>query len=255
MTQHTYDRILAGTITAILVALLLIWLFIAGVRIDREALAEASVPELTEPEEEYFIEPEPLIQEEKGEEDAPEIKNQQEAPTEQGEPEKVEKPEQESEKTIVPGPNPKPAPQREQPVTQKQPSPVQTTPPPKTDKQESKVKSTMANQFSGKNGKPDGKTGGFGTGGTGSASVAGKSKGRKMESCPHPSVALKTKVIITVNVQIAENGTVVSAKGSGSAEKYLITACENAAMKSRWTAKPGAGTVAGTITFTITPKL
>lgn len=253
MTHNTYDRLIAATITTILVALILIWLFISSVRWDREALAQASVPEI-EPEEEFFIEPEPLIQD-KGEEDAPDLKNQEEAPTEQGEPEKVETPQQESQKVVVPGTNEKPAPQREQPVTQKQPSPVKTTPPPKTDKKESKVSSTVANAFSGKNGKPDGKAGGFGTGGTGTASVNGTSKGRKMESCPKPSVALKSKVTITVNVQIDESGHVVSAKAGGSAEQYLRTACEQAARKSKWTAKPGAGTVAGTITFTITPKL
>ncbi len=249
MKTENYHRTLAAVITMIVVALLLILLFTGSMSWDRRALAEASIPEI-ESDEEYFIEPE-IIQD-KGEEDAPEIEDQTEAPTEQGEPEKAET---ESEKVVVPGKNPEPAPQREKPVTQKQPSPVKATEPPKSDKPASKVTSSMAGAFSGKNGKPDGKAGGFGTGGTGTASVKGTSRGREMLSCPRPSVALKNKVTIVVNVQVNEAGQVVSAKASGSAEKYLRDACVAAARQSRWTPKPGVGTVAGTITFTITPKL
>lgn len=244
---------MAGMATAVVVALLLLWLFCGSIRWDRAALAQASTPEtatIIPEEEEFFIEPEPTI-EDKGEEDAPELP-QQEAPTEQGEPEPAP---ENNERVVVKGDNPKPAPIREKPVTQKQESPVKATTPPKSDKPEQKVTSKLATGFSGKNGKPDGKAGGFGTGGTGTASVHGQSRGRQMMSCPHPSVALKNKVVIVVNVSVREDGTVASAKASGSAEQYLRQACEQAAMKSKWTPKPGAGTVQGTITFTIIPKL
>lgn len=245
---------MAAIATAAIVALLMLWLFCGSIRWDRAALAQASVPEIIEmipEEEEFFIEPEPTI-EDKGEEDAPEMENVQEAPTEQGEPEPAPV---DNDRVVVKGDNPKPAPIREKPVVQKQESPVKATTPPKSDKPEQKVTSKGATGFSGKNGKPDGKAGGFGTGGAGTASVKGTSRGRQMLDCPRPSVSLKNTVTIVVNVSVREDGTVASAKATGSAEQYLRQACEQAALKSKWTPKPGVGTVQGTITFTIIPKL
>lgn len=250
MKQEQFDRVVAGLATVIILALIFLWLFLGSLRWDSLALTHTAQANQPPEEEEFFIEPE--ILEDKGEEDAPEIADQQEAPAEQGEPEKAET---ESDKTIVRGENPNPAPQREKPVVQKQPSPVKAVEPPKTDKKESKVSSKMAKGFSGKNGKAGGKAGGFGTGGTGTASVKGVSRGRQMLSCPKPSVALKNKVTITVTISVREDGTVASAKASGGAERYLLKACEDAARKSKWTPKVGAGTVSGTITFTITPKV
>lgn len=243
---------MAGIGTAAVVALILILLFLGSVTRDRAALAEASIAEPME--DEVFIEPveEPELLEEKGEEDAPNLPEMEEAPSEQGEPEPAPV---DNERRIVNGENTKPAPQVEKPITQKHPSPVKATEPPKSNKPDQKVTSKVAKGFSGRNGKPDGKAGGFGTGGKGTASVRGNSRGRSMLSCPRPSVALKQQVTIVVSVQVSEDGRVVKASASGGAAQYLRDACVQAARQSRWTPKPGAGTVAGTITFTIIPKV
>lgn len=252
MKQQQNDRLVAGIITALLTALILVGLFVGGMTFDRQTLAESSTPEI-QPDEEYFIEPLPIV-EDPGE---PDIDNsaeqQEEAPTEQGEPEPAPV---ENNKVVVNGENTKQPPvQRPMPVTQTKESPVKVVPPKKTDKPDSKVTSKVANAFSGKNGAVGGKPGGTGTGGTGTASVSGSSRGRSMLGCPKPDVAIKQRVVISVNVTINEAGNVVSAHATGGAAQYLRTACEQAARHARWTPMKGAGTVAGVITFTITPKM
>ena len=251
MKNEKFDRLIAGVLTAIVTLLLLVLLFVGGVGMDRSQLAASSIPEPTS-DEEFFIETEPLV-EDAGEPDVAETEETEPAPTEQGEPEPAET---DNDKVVVQGENPKPAPQREKPIVQSKPSPVKATEPTKQpDKKESKATSKVASGFSGKNGKPSCVAGGFGTGGKGTTSVRGTSRGRSMLSCPHPSVTLKNKVVITVSVQVTEQGTVTSAKASGAADSRLLRACEQAARQSKWTPKVGAGTVAGSIVFTITPKL
>lgn len=251
MKNEKSDRLIAGVITAVVVLLLLLMLFLVSIGPERNALAEASIPEPAQ-DEEIFIEPMEMVPDVGDPEETDVNEELQEAPAEQGEPEPAEV---ENDKVIVPGDNPEPAPQREKPVTQKQESPVKATPPPKTDKPAQKVTSVNADGFSGKNGKTDGKTGGFGTGGTGTASVHGVSRGREMLSCPKPQVALKNPVTVTVNIMVRADGTVASAKASGAADAAILRACEQKALQSKWTPKLGAGDVAGKITFNIKPKL
>lgn len=168
MKQQQNDRLVAGIITALLTALILVGLFVGGMTFDRQALAESSTPEI-QPDEEYFIEPLPIV-EDPGE---PDIDNsaeqQEEAPTEQGEPEPAPV---ENNKVVVNGENTRQPPvQRPMPVTQTKESPVKVVPPKKTDKPDSKVTSKVANAFSGKNGAVGGKPGGTGTGEIGRAHV------------------------------------------------------------------------------------
>lgn len=252
MTQQTYDRIIAAVITAVIASLILIALFMSGMSFERDALSQNTSTEQPMEEEEFFIEPLPLV-EDPGEPD-PEVADAgaQEAPAEQGEPDPAPV---DNNKIVVNGENDKPAPQRPKPITQTKPSPVKVTEPKKTDKPESRVTSKVASGFAGKNGAVDGKPGGQGTGGVGTSAVKGSSRGRGFISCPKPNVSLKQKVVIVVNVTINENGNAISARATGSAERYLRVACEQAALKSKWDPKKGAGNVQGVITFTITPKL
>ena len=104
MKQEQFDRVVAGLATVIILALIFLWLFLGSLSWNSLALMQTAQVSQPPEEEEFFIEPEVL--EDKGEEDAPEIADQQEAPAEQGEPEKAET---ESDKTIVRGENPKPA--------------------------------------------------------------------------------------------------------------------------------------------------
>ncbi|MDE6297092.1 MAG: hypothetical protein K2L89_04525, partial [Muribaculaceae bacterium] len=161
MTKNSNkDRLIAAGVTFIAVLIILLFLFTGGMSYQRAELAEVSTPELmsNDEEEEMFIEPDLLKAQ--GEEDA--VENDVPAPAEQGEPEKAP---EDNNKLVVPGDNPKPAPQIEKKITQKEESPVKSTTPPATTEKPSKISSSMANKFSGKNGTPGGKTASDGTGG------------------------------------------------------------------------------------------
>ena len=162
VTTENKDRAIAAGVTFIAVLLILLFLFTGGMDFQRIELAEASTPEMMlDPEdEETFIQPE--ILKTQGEPDATE--NDEPAPVEQGEPVKAPV---ENNKIVVPGDNPKPAPQIEKKITHKAESPVKATDPPATKEEPSKISSEMANKFSGKNGTPGGKTGSNGSGGNG----------------------------------------------------------------------------------------
>lgn len=249
MTQNSNkDRLIAAGITFIAVLIILLFLFWGGMTSQRVQLAEASIPELMtdDEDEELFIEPDLL--KEQGEEDA--VENDAPAPAEQGEPEQLP---EDNNKLVVPGDNPKPAPQIEKKITQKEESSVKATNPPATKEEPSKISSSMANKFSGKNGTPGGKTGSSGSGGDG-LGITGKLDGREFKGCPAPDVALRHKTTVVVSITVNADGQVISANASGSADPSVRKACEQAALRAKWSAKKGASDKRGTITFTITPK-
>lgn len=242
------DKAIAAAVTFVAVLIILLILFLGGMDYQRVELAQTSIPELmpAEEDEETFIEPEILTKQ--GEPDA--IHNDKPAPAEQGEP--VQAP-VENTKLVVPGDNPKPAPQVEKKITQKVESPVKVTDPPATDQEKSQVSSAMANKFSGKNGTPGGKTGSSGSGGTG-IGVSGNANGREFIGCPTPDVTLRHKTTVKVSVVIDASGKVISATATGAADASIRQACERAARSARWSEKKGAGETRGSITFTITPR-
>lgn len=246
-SREKKDSAIAAAVTFLVAMLILVVLFVGALRYDRSLLAEASTPEpLEEEEEELFIDPELL---ELGEENA--VAVDQPAPAFKGEPEPAEEDQPE---VVVPGPNPKPAPPVEKPITQKKESPVKATTPSATDKEKKKATSSVAKGFSGRNGVPDGKSGeSVGAGGTG-VGIAGSARGRTFISCPKPDVALRHKTVVVVNITVDAAGNVTSASATGSASADIRRKCEQAARKARWTEKKGAGETRGTLTFTITPK-
>lgn len=245
MTRRDKDSAIAAALTFLVALLILLVLFFGSLRFDRAALAQASMPELPEEEEEIFIEPELL---ELGEEQS--VRHDAPAPSYKGEPEKAD--EIQTEK-IVKGENPKPAPPAERLVTSKAKSEVKSVEPPATDKEEKQVKSKIAGKFATSNGDTGGRSDGTGSGGTG-VGVSGNARGRTFISCPKPDVALRHKTIVTVRVVIDASGKVISASASGSADAYIRRKCEQAARQARWSEKKGAAETHGSLTFTITPR-
>ncbi len=246
MRQYDKDRAIAAALTFIVALAILLVLFFGGISWDRELLAESSTPELME--EEVFIEPE-LV--ELGEETSVQT-NSKPAPTLKGEPEPA--PVDHAE-IVEPGPKPKPV---EKPVvkelTQKKESVVKKEEPSQTDKEKQKATSSVANKFSSKNGSTEGTDKGTsGAGGTG-VGVSGNAHGRSFLGCPKPDVALRHKTVVTVNVVIDAEGKVTEASATGSADASIRRKCEAAARQARWSAKKGATSTRGSITFTIIPK-
>lgn len=246
MTRAEKDRAIAAAATFGVALVLLLVLFAGGLTWDRDALAKASTPEIM-PDDELFIEPE-LV--ELGEETS--VTHDKPAPTLKGEPEPA--PEDHAE-IVEPGPkpDPKPKPVRNE-ITQKRESKIQKEEASKTDKERQQATSSVASKFATKNGAPEGSDKGTsGAGGTG-VGVSGNAHGRSFISCPKPDVALRHKTVVTVNVVIDAEGRVTEATATGSADASIRRKCESAARQARWSAKKGASSTRGSITFTITPR-
>ncbi len=247
MKKEDKDRAIAAGLTFFIALVILLVLFFGGITFDRQLLAESSTPEIM-PEEELFIEPE-LV--ELGEETS--VNNHSKpAPSLKGEPE----PAQEDQVEIVePGEKPDPVvkPVAKE-VTQKKESKIQKEEPSITEKERKKATSSVANKFAPKNGQTEGSDKGTsGAGGEG-VGVSGNAHGRTFISCPKPDVALRHKTIVTVNVVIDADGKVIEASATGSADASIRRKCEAAARQARWSAKKGATSTRGSITFTITPR-
>lgn len=248
MKKEDKDRAIAAGLTFFIALVILLVLFFGGITFDRQLLAESSTPEMMPLEEELFIEPE-LV--DLGEE-ASVNHNTSPAPSLKGEPEPA--PEDHAE-IIDPGEKPdpviKPA---EKLVTQKKESKVQKEEPSKTDKERQKATSSVANKFAPKNGQTEGSDKGTSGAGGDGVGVSGNAHGRTFISCPKPDVALRHKTIVRVNVVIDAEGKVIEATATGSADASIRRKCEAAAKQARWSAKKGATSTRGSITFTITPR-
>lgn len=241
------DSLIAGAVTLLALALLILLLLFGGMEYDVSRLAADSTPEIGMllPEEETLVEPE-LIRE-LGEPDA--VNQDAPAPNVKGNP--APDVTDNSQKRAK-GNNPKPAPPEDKLITSKKESRVKATEPSVTDEEKKKVTSAMARGFEGHNGVRDGKAGSSGAGGTGTG-VSGVASGRVFKGCPKPKVELRHKVTVVVAVTIDANGAVTSAKARGGASADIRRACEAAARKARWSKKPDTPSAKGTITFTITP--
>ncbi|MDE6770144.1 MAG: hypothetical protein K2J78_10510 [Muribaculaceae bacterium] len=250
MKREDKDRAIAAGLTFFVALILLLVLFFGGISYDRQLLAESSTPELLPVEEELFIEPE-LV--DLGEE-ASVNHNTKPAPTLKGEPEPA--PEDHVE-IVEPGEKPEPVVKPVvKEVTQKKESKVQKKKeePSLTDKERQKATSSVANKFAPKNGQTEGSDKGTsGAGGEG-VGVSGNANGRTFISCPKPDVALRQKTVVKVNVVIDAEGKVIEASATGSADASIRRKCEAAAKQARWSAKKGATSTRGSITFIITPR-
>ncbi|MDE7408398.1 MAG: hypothetical protein K2N09_00075, partial [Muribaculaceae bacterium] len=241
------DSLIAAVVTFLIVGLMLIWLLVATLRYDARLASDTRNPQLEE--DEIFLDPELLLDNHKsiGEPDAvgvdapaPEVKGAPAAAP-------VEQPH-----TVLSGENTVPSPEQTL-ITSAEESPVQTVAPDRK-REEEKVATSMAGKFGSKPGSVQGKfdsTGG--SDGTGSG-VTGKMSGRQFLGCPLPDVSLAHKTTVTVSITVDAEGKVMTATASGAATREIRRKCEQAAMQARWSAKKGATSTRGSITFTIIPK-
>lgn len=246
-SRERTDAVIAAIVTLLTVALLLVWLLMATLRYDERLAQSSQNPQLEE--EEIFLDPELLLENHKsiGEPDA--VVSEAPAPEVKGEP--VPAPVEQSH-TVISGDNSVPSSEQKLVATAKE-SPVQTVAPDHK-KEEEKVAASMAGKFSSKPGSAAGK---FDSpvGSDGAASgVSGKMSGRQFLGCPLPDVSLAHKTTVTVSITVDAEGKVMTATASGAATREIRRKCEQAAMQARWSAKKGATSTRGSITFTIIPK-
>lgn len=240
------DSMIAAFVTMVAVALILVWLLITTLHYD-ERMANAQNPDLEE--EEIFLDPELLVEHNRsvGEEDA----RTQDSPAPEVKGEPVPSPVEQSH-TVNSGENTVPS-AEQQLVTSTTESAVQTVAPDKK-KEEEKVASSMAGKFGSKPGNVEGKFDSPGGSGGVASGVTGKMSGRQFLGCPLPEVSLAHKTTVTVSITVDAEGKVMTATASGAASRDIRKKCEQAAMQARWSAKKGAPSTRGSLTFTIIPK-
>ncbi|MDE7351370.1 MAG: hypothetical protein K2N25_09895 [Muribaculaceae bacterium] len=245
--QDRRDSVIAGLITLMVVGLMLVWLLVATLRYDERMAAHTENPQLEE--DEIFLDPELLLEQNKsiGEPDVETVDAP--APEVKGEPSPapVEQPH-----TVLSGENTVPSPEQTLVSTPKE-SPVQTVAPDKK-KEEEKVATSMAGKFGSKPGSVAGKFDSPGGSDGVASGVTGKMSGRQFLGCPLPNVSLSHKTTVTVSITVDAEGKVMTATASGAATREIRKKCEDAAMQARWSAKKGATSTRGSITFTIIPK-
>ena len=247
MTRNSKDSIIAACLTALVTLVLLLWLFFSSLSSGRALLAQESTPEIV-PITETFLEPEllrDLGEEESVVKDAP-------APAEKGLPDPAPV---ENLKKSEPAPEPKPEkkPEAERRLKSEKPAPVKEAEPSASAEEKKRVTSAVAGGFAATNGTPSGSSGSSGAGGVG-IGMSGVASGRSFLGCSRPSVKLRNKVRVTVDVIIDASGHVTSATARAGADASIRRACEQAARSARWSEKAGAPPTKGTITFNITPN-
>lgn len=85
--------------------------------------------------------------------------------------------------------------------------------------------------------------------------IVGTVPGRIMLSCPKPYIHNITRpVIVTVEVTVDAEGSVIRALASGDADASIRRKCEEAARRSQWNAAKNTQNVKGTIIFTLQPS-
>lgn len=243
-SREKRDNMIAAAVTLLVALAILLVLFFTQMGTGRSALAAACVPEPTEQDVTY-LEAE-LIPEPTGTEEAEDIAD--DAPLPPGEPDKAEEPQEER---VEPGPNPKPAPVSEPVATRKKPSPVKKQENQATQSERKRV-ADMSGKFKPRqNGSPEGKN--TPVNGKGKAVASGSLSGRGFLGCTTGEVELRTRVTVRVSVKVNAAGHVIEARAV-SGPKEFYSKCEKWARTARWSAKEGAPTATGSITFTITPR-
>lgn len=240
------DSMIAWVVTFLFVAVLLLWLMFTSLHYDAR-LAATSNPELEE--EEIFLDPELLLEENKSVGNPESTEHDTPAPEVKGNP--VPAPVEETHTVHVGESETVSA--EQQLVTAKEESVVENAASNKK-KDEEKVASSMAGKFKTNSGSVAGKfDSATGSDGSGSG-VAGRLSGRQFLGCPLPNVELTHKTTVVVSITVDAAGKVTSAAASGAAPASIRKKCEEAAMKAKWSAKEGATSTRGTLTFTIIPK-
>lgn len=241
------DSLIAAFITFLAIGLVIVWLILSTLHYDERMAAIQEYPPLEE--EEIFLDPELLLENKQsfGEQDA----TAQEAPAPDIKGEPAPAPEEQPH-TVISGENTIPSPEQTL-VSSKAESAVPTTAPDKK-KDEEKVATSMAGKFASKPGSVQGKFDSLGGSDGDASGVSGKMSGRQFLGCPLPNVILSHKTTVTVSITVDAEGKVLSATASGAATREIRKKCEQAAMQAKWSAKKGATSTRGSLTFTIIPK-
>ncbi|MDE6638520.1 MAG: hypothetical protein K2K32_09845 [Muribaculaceae bacterium] len=241
------DSLIAAIITFVAIGLVLVWLLLATLHYDEKMAASSENPQLEE--DEIFLDPEILLENKQsiGEPDA--ITQDAPAPEIKGEPAPAQ---EEQPHTVMTGENTAPSPEQTL-IASTAESAVQTTAPDKK-KEDEKVATSMTGKFKTKPGSTEGKFDSPGGSDGVASGVTGKMSGRQFLGCPLPDVALSHKTTVTVSITVDAEGKVVSATASGAATREIRKKCEQAAMQAKWSAKKGATSTRGSLTFTIIPK-
>ncbi len=250
------NRLIAIVATVIIALLLLMTLLFVHLDLPAkspESEAQTLTMDALDPEDvPEFIEP--LLLEDAGDLDV--MEETDPAPVPDGQPQEAPEP---SNKKVVNGENPNPNPSQEKLVTTKQPSTKKTTDPTPKQEPDQSIAANMKSQFSPNNGKPGGSStpsANSGSGGTGSGAIGTLKGGRKLLSCPLPSVTLRQKVVIKVEVYVNAQGKVTEANVlSGSSDATLREKCRQASLKATWTPQADAPRTRGVITWTLVPKI
>lgn len=244
-TERT-GRIIALAVTLLMTTALILLLLFTTLHYD-ERLATAENPQLEA--EELFIDPELLLETHKSVGTPEDINHDQPAPEVKGEPAPAP---EEQPHTVTSGENTQPTPEHKL-VASEADAPVTTAESDKK-KDEEKVATSMAGKFGSKPGSVAGKFDSpGGSDGVGSG-VTGKMSGRQFLGCPLPDVTLSHRTTVTVSITVDAEGKVTSAAASGAATREIRKKCEEAALRAKWSAKKGATSTRGSITFTIIPK-
>lgn len=243
--------LIAALVTFGSALVILVLLFVLNIGGSRQVLAEVSTPELQD-DEEIFLEPEFLTQEELGEQEAEEI--DEAAPQTPGEPDPAD--ENQPVKVV---PNEKEPPQppvsnkKELVSTKKDKNDVNTSTPKLSKEEEERIKE-MEGKLNANNGSRTGNESSVsGAGGEGISTV-GSLKGRKMISCNTWKVRLSQKTVVKVRITVNADGNVTNATAFPGSSSDLGAQCEKMAKTSKWEKKAGAAPASGIITFTISPK-
>jgi len=250
------NRLIAAVATLIVALLLLLLLLLVHFHLPQR---DSDLPpsELTmsaiEPDDaEQFIEP--LLLDNAGEQDATD--NTDPAPVPDGVPDLAPKP---NNKKVVNGENPTQNPSQERLVSSRNKSSRKTAEPDKKNEPDSRIADNMKGQFSPHNGRSGGSStpsAQSGSGGKGTGVSGSMKGGRKLLSCPVPSVTLRQRVVIKVEVYVNAEGRVTEANViSGSSDPSLREKCRQASLKARWTPKSDAPRTRGVITWTLVPKV
>lgn len=240
------DSLIAGLVTFFCILVVLLWLMFTALHYD-ERLVTQDNPQLEE--EELFLDPELMLEQNKMVGNPDDSNHDSPSPEVKGEP--VPSPVEQNH-TAFSGESANIAPEQ-QLITSPEENVVENAASNKK-KDEEKVASSMAGKFSSKPGSVAGKfDSASGSDGSGSG-VSGRLSGRQFLGCPLPDVELAHKTTVTVSITVDADGNVTSAAASGAATRSIRKKCEDAAMKAKWSAKKGASSTRGTITFTIIPK-
>ena len=255
--QNNSDRdrkasIIAASITFGAALIILVLLFVLNIGGDRRMLSETSIPEIQD-DEEIFLDPELLIVEHRGEEDAEE-KIPEAARQPMGEPDPA--PEEQPVKVVKNSepPNEEPVTNKSKLVSTEKPADVKTSTPKVSEEDEKRIASVSGKFKTDNNGSNTSHEESTGTV-VASGKLSGKgSNGRSMLSCPRQTVKASQKVTIVVQITVDAKGNVKSARVTSGGSSEQRARCEQMALRSKWTPQPDAADETGTITFTINPR-